>query len=256
MPCRALNTTPANLCGEAEVTDFNTGESPTQTKGAVAHIGWLASRHASLQKIALVTSLTALAGFTDAVGYSALGHLYLSFMSGNSTHLGMSLAKADWSEVLFAGSIVAMFVAGSALGTMIGDRATHSLASLILGSELLIVIFALVLLSIADETIALIPVAAAMGMQNVLHQVISGADLGKGFVTGNLFALGQSLARLNKDGEKVRSAMENAFSWCSFIAGVCLGALIFAGFGLITALGILAMGLAILIIVVRMGRVR
>jgi uncharacterized membrane protein YoaK (UPF0700 family) len=247
----ALNTTPANLCGEAEVTDFNTGESPTQTKVAAAGT-WLASFPSTFPKAALATSLTALAGFTDAVGYSALGHLYLSFMSGNSTHLGMSLAKVDWSEVFFAGSIVAMFVAGSALGTMIGDRATRALASLILGSELLIVLSALLLLGTVEGSIGIIPIAGAMGMQNVLHQVISGADIGKGFVTGNLFALGQSLARLNKGGEKARPAMENAISWCSFIAGVCLGTLIFARFGLTPALGIVAIVLVILIIVVRM----
>lgn len=41
------------------------------------------------------TIMTALAGFVDAVGYRAMGHLYLSFMSGKSTQLGMAVAGRD-----------------------------------------------------------------------------------------------------------------------------------------------------------------
>ena len=47
----------------------------------------------------LALLLTAIAGFLDAIGYAQLHHLFVSFMSGNSTHLGMSLALHDWAAV-------------------------------------------------------------------------------------------------------------------------------------------------------------
>lgn len=51
------------------------------------------------------TLVTAIAGFVDAVGYVQLSHLYVSFMSGNSTHLGVSMAARAWSDVGSAAAV-------------------------------------------------------------------------------------------------------------------------------------------------------
>jgi oxalate decarboxylase len=51
--------------------------------------------------------MTALAGFVDVVGYAATGHLYLSFMSGNSTQFGMALARGDTHVIAWAGAVIA-----------------------------------------------------------------------------------------------------------------------------------------------------
>jgi len=205
-----------------------------------------------MRKIALATALTLLSGFTDAIGYSALGHLYISFMSGNSTHFGMSLAVGDGAGVQLAGAIILSFVVGSTLGTVIGDRTGPSPAIWILGTELLIVVWAVAASRHGDARIALVPVAAAMGMQNVLHQVISGADVGKGFVTGSLFGLGQSLGRFLQGRGQGGAAFQNGWSWLSFITGVSLGALCYNGLGLTAALVAVAIALVCLLIVIRL----
>ena len=190
----------------------------------------------SAPNVALASALTAISGLTDAVGYSALGHLFLSFMSGNSTHFGTSLARTDWPDAALAGAVIATYVAGSALGTRISDHAGGRRKSLVLGTELLILCAALGLTLLGAGQLALVPVAGAMGMQNTLHQIVAGADVGKGFLTGNLFALGQSLARLGRERDEARRAVHNGLSWLAFIAGVVAGALIYGRFGLAVAL--------------------
>jgi uncharacterized membrane protein YoaK (UPF0700 family) len=198
---------------------------------------------------ALGAALTALAGFTDAVGFAGLGSLYLSFMSGNSTHLGMWIAAADWSAVWLACTVVMTFVAGAALGTHIADRSGRLWP--VLAVELLIVGHAIVLSIHADVRLALVPVAGAMGMQNTLHQIVAGADVGKSFLTGNLFGLGQALARMVGDRAQARRAAQHALSWLAFIAGVVAGAVSYATLGVTAALAVIALAIPGLIIAAR-----
>src|ERR1700712_620485 len=85
----------------------------------VAHHGRgpmiLASRH----DIALACALSALAGYVDGVGFLHLGGLFVSFMSGNSTRLGVSLAQRHWSNAAEAIGLIALFVVGAGMGSLI-----------------------------------------------------------------------------------------------------------------------------------------
>jgi uncharacterized membrane protein YoaK (UPF0700 family) len=201
------------------------------------------------RKVALATLLTMLAGFMDAVGFIPLGHLYLSFMSGNSTHLGMSLAGAHWADAQIAAAVVGAFVIGVCTGTVLADRfSTHFLRA-VLSGELLVFCIAIALISGGHQRVALVLIAVGMGMQNTLHQVVAEADIGRGFITGNLFSLGQALARLPRNRAEFGLATQNAFSWMSFITGVIMGTSVFAGLGLSTSLTIAALILASLIVV-------
>ena len=49
----------------------------------------------SRANIALACALSALAGYVDAIGFLHLGGLFVSFMSGNSTRMGVSLAEGN-----------------------------------------------------------------------------------------------------------------------------------------------------------------
>lgn len=188
--------------------------------------------------------LTLIAGFLDALGYAQLGHLYVSFMSGNSTHLGMSLQTLDWADAGLAFCIIAMFVAGAWLGTRLLDRQPSRKMQVVLGVEVALIGLAILLCQIGQTTPGLITVAGVMGMQNCLHQTVARADVGKGYLTGNLFSLGQALARLDR-----QAALANASSWLCFIIGVVLGALVFALAGLVA--GLVIIGLAIFALAVR-----
>lgn len=45
----------------------------------------------------LAATLSALAGYVDAVGFMTLGGFFVSFMSGNSTRLGVGLSSGEWA---------------------------------------------------------------------------------------------------------------------------------------------------------------
>jgi len=76
-------------------------------------------RSAPLSQIALALALSAVGGFIDAIGYLNSGGFFLSFMSGNSTRLGVGIGGVAWTAATISGSIIATFVAGVAIGTLI-----------------------------------------------------------------------------------------------------------------------------------------
>ena len=50
--------------------------------------------------IGLAVALAALAGFVDAIAFTRLGGYFVSFMSGNSTRLGVGIGLADGTAAL------------------------------------------------------------------------------------------------------------------------------------------------------------
>jgi uncharacterized membrane protein YoaK (UPF0700 family) len=191
---------------------------------------------------------TVLAGFLDSVGYVQLSHLYVSFMSGNSTQFGMTLALEGWANAARAGYIIATFVLGSFLGTVAFDALRRPLLPL-LGAEAALCSIAIILALDDFKTQALTVTALMMGVQNVLHQSVSGTDIGKGFITGSLFGVGQSLARgLRKTGEFTRAGIY-ALSWLSFLSGVVCGALSVAHLGITASLTVVLFCLLIMCLI-------
>src|SRR5260370_7840837 len=73
----------------------------------------------SRRNISLASALSALAGYVDAIGFLHLGGLFVSFMSGNSTRMGVSLAEGQWSHAAKALGLIALFVTGAAAGSLI-----------------------------------------------------------------------------------------------------------------------------------------
>src|SRR6202012_202372 len=73
----------------------------------------------SRRNIALACALSALAGYVDGIGYLHLGGLFVSFMSGNSTRLGVSLAAGQWTAAGDAFGLIVLFVAGATSGCLI-----------------------------------------------------------------------------------------------------------------------------------------
>jgi oxalate decarboxylase len=199
-------------------------------------------------------SLTLLAGFVDAIGYVQLNHLFLSFMSGNSTHLGMTLARADWGDAAASAAIVAAFVAGSSAGTHLTDAFAGPKAVAVLGGELLLALGAVALVHAGHDRVALGLLAVAMGMQNTLHQVVTGVDLGRGFITGTLMNVGASLARsLEGRSEEAARAARGTLAWIAFVAGAVLGTAILITAGLPASLLVVAVAMVSLILLIVAG---
>lgn len=196
---------------------------------------------------------TALSGFLDAIGFAELSELYVSFMSGNTTHLAVSLAHGRWSDVVAASVIILAFIAGAATGTWIIDNAPRRAIPAILVCECLVVMAASALACAGLARAAMMIVAIAMGMQNLLHQVVRGSDLGKSFLTGTLFSLGQALARWRCDRTQRRRILDTGTSWLSFVAGAVSGTLVLATTGIIPALALAILMLTSMMIAIQTG---
>lgn len=197
--------------------------------------------------------ITATAGYLDAVGYVQLAGLYISFMSGNSTHLGVSVASAAWADAASTAAVILAFVVGAFLGAIVAERAGAGQVIAVLLAELLVLLIALGLAIAAGPRPAMHIVAAAMGMQNSAHQRIAGADVGKSYVTGTLFSFGRSLAQLLAGKGGVRPALVLAGSWLALVGGVMAGATALATFGLLLSLVLIVLVLALAVVLVVAG---
>jgi uncharacterized membrane protein YoaK (UPF0700 family) len=178
----------------------------------------------------LAIALMAVAGYVDAVGFLRLGHLFVSFMSGDSTQLATSSARRDWSNASAAGGIVLVFVIGVIGGKAISMAAGRWCRPVILVSELLLLLAAMSLPSLGPA--AVVPAVLAMGIQNAAVHKVGDVKTGLTYVTGTLVSLGEKLAdAFLKPGPTTRCAwLPYVLLWIGLVAGAIAGALGYADF--------------------------
>ncbi|WP_312896949.1 YoaK family protein [Microvirga soli] len=209
---------------------------------AVSPIGTVA-------QIATGGLLTAVAGFVDAIGYIGLGGLFASFMSGASVSLGVGLADGHSDPVHQGVLMIASFLGGVTLATVLASLAGAWRLPAILLLEALLLAAAVVLVS-SGWTIAaaILPVVAAMGVQNAALQPVHGVRLGVTFITGTLVSLGQALGQILIGRAQRRQLGGHALVWSALTAGAATGAILHGAFGLMALAvpAILVTGLALL----------
>ncbi len=178
----------------------------------------------SHRNIALACALSALAGYVDSIGYLHLGGLFVSFMSGNSTRMGVSLADGNWPAAAEALSLVALFVLGAAWGSLIVlGRGRQSQSRLLLIEALLLAAAAL-LYAFGFERLAIAAIVLAMGLENAVFQIEGGSGLGLTYVTGALVKVGQLIASALTGGTPF-GWLPNLLLWAALVAGGVFGAL-------------------------------
>lgn len=173
--------------------------------------------------LALACALSALAGFVDGVGFIHLGGLFISFMSGNSTRLGVMLAEFNWPKALEALKLIALFVVGAGLGSLVGHgRSRHRQWMLLLAETLLLGAGGLAYqLNMPDITI--IAIVLAMGLENAMFQADGGATgIALTYMTGTLVRIGQQLAGVLQGGPRW-AWLPNLLLWSAMVAGAAAG---------------------------------
>src|SRR5947209_19605283 len=91
------------------------------------------------RNILLASMLSALAGYVDGIGFLHLGGLFVSFMSGNATRAGVSLADGHWYDAAEAFGLIALFVVGAAFGSLLVlGRARNGPPLVLLGEAVLL----------------------------------------------------------------------------------------------------------------------
>jgi uncharacterized membrane protein YoaK (UPF0700 family) len=176
------------------------------------------------RNISLACALAALAGYVDAIGFLHLGGLYVSFMSGNSTRMGVSLAEGQWSSAAESLGLIVLFVIGAAGGSLIVlGHGVHRQPWVLLAEALLLAAAALCYtFGLPDAAVAAI--VLAMGLENAVFQIEGGAGLGLTYVTGALVKVGQ-LAALALRGGARWGWVPNLLLWAALVAGSACGAL-------------------------------
>jgi uncharacterized membrane protein YoaK (UPF0700 family) len=178
----------------------------------------------SRRNVALACALSALAGYVDAVGFLHLGGLFVSFMSGNSTRMGVSLADGQWLDAATALGLIALFVIGAAGGSLIVlGRGANRQPWLLLVEALLLAAAALCY-AFGLPNVAIATIVLAMGLENAVFQIDGGAGLGLTYVTGALVKAGQLLAEALTGGARWGWA-PNLLLWAALVAGSLCGAL-------------------------------
>jgi uncharacterized membrane protein YoaK (UPF0700 family) len=178
----------------------------------------------SHRNIALACALSALAGYVDGVGFLHLGGLFVSFMSGNSTRLGVSLAQGHFANAAEALGLIALFVIGAAAGSLIVLGRGAYRQAWILFAEALLLATAALCYTFGLSNAAIAAIVLAMGLENAVFQIGGGAGLGLTYITGALVKVGQLAAAALTGGARW-AWLPNLLLWAALVAGAVCGAL-------------------------------
>jgi len=201
--------------------------------------------------IALAITLTAVAGYVDAVGYLVLAHVFTANMSGNTVAVGQAMVTGDWSLFVRRGSVIPLFVVGALISRITIDaarrRSIRSVeAFLFLGEAALLAAFWIAGSAGAPFVVLIGLAGLAMGMQNATITKFGALNVRTTHVTGTVSEFAEKFAEviLGRDGSNGRQAIELASLWLAYA--------IFAAFGVAAQMrwGLASLSVPIGIIVV------
>lgn len=171
---------------------------------------------------ALAFGIAGLAGFVDATGFLAANGYFASFMSGNTTRLGVDLAQ-DSLTALTPALLIAGFVIGVTIGALLAERAGERRKSRVIGFAALLLLCAAAARANGFDTIFLGAAVLAMGALNNAFSREGEVIVGVTYMTGALVRFGQGLASFLR-GKPRQGWLANAGLWGSLAIGALLGA--------------------------------
>jgi uncharacterized membrane protein YoaK (UPF0700 family) len=184
--------------------------------------------HASRLRVFAV-SLSLLAGTVDAFGFISLHGLFVSFMSGNSTQLGVGLAGGPGGAG-FAAALIPSFVLGVVAGTLVARAWPARRRSALLALVCLLLALAALLASRAVPHASALAMTLAMGAENVSFAGDGEVNTGVTYMTGTLVKFGQSLVAA-VSGDDRFGWVFHLVLWLALVLGAALGAMLFVRLG-------------------------
>ena len=175
--------------------------------------------------------LSALAGYVDAVGFMALGGFFVSFMSGNTTRMAVGLVDHA-AAASRAGGLIALFVAGVVIGSLVGRTARRPKVGVLLTVSGLLGAGACAG-ALGHPLIAAAGMALAMGAENAVFARDGDVQIGLTYMTGTLVKMGQRLAGALL-GDPAWDWWPYALLWAGLAGGAVIGAFAYAAIGLAT----------------------
>jgi uncharacterized membrane protein YoaK (UPF0700 family) len=198
--------------------------------------------------VALAAGLSALAGYVDAVGFMTLGGFFVSFMSGNSTRLGVGLAMGEWDQAAIAFGLIALFVLGVVFGATVARRFGEERRSAVLAAEAVLLLIGAGLCTAGWREAGMVAVVLAMGVENAVFQRQGDVGVGLTYMTGTLVRMGQRIATALHGGARW-DWVPFLMLWLGLATGGAIGAVSFLRFDVLAlwpAFGVVAV-LALLV---------
>lgn len=183
-----------------------------------------AGQTALQEKLAICLAL--IAGYVDATGLIKW-KTYVSFMSGNTTQLGVAISATEMGTIITSCTVIFSFVLGIYAGTCFSLSKINRVKTL----TIYIVSGILILYTLAAQVSTIPAVASvaiigfAMGLMNTIVTVVGSQKVNTDFVTGTLNSLAGNTAMLTMSNSKADAAQykSNALHlllvWLGFMAG-------------------------------------
>ena len=182
------------------------------------------------REVALAAGLSAVAGYVDAIGFLKLGGFFVSFMSGNSTRLGVGLATGHWTAVRTALALIGLFVGGVVLGALVARCVGEGRRSAILALEAGLLAVSAGLFAAGCNTAGVAAMVLAMGAENAVFQRNGDVGVGLTYMTGALVKAGQRIAAALTGGDRWAWG-PYALLWIGLTGGGALGAAVYLRLG-------------------------
>lgn len=173
----------------------------------------------------IVAVLAGVAGYVDASAFMASQGYFVSFMSGNSTRLGVGLVTRT-SFALTALGIIAAFVAGVIFATVMSRMVLKARAYRLLYGIALMIAGAAVAAGQGQASLALALLAMAMGAENLLYEKDGEVRFGLTYMTGALVRVGIGIGGALSGGNRW-DWLPYARLWIALVTGCALGAAMF-----------------------------
>ncbi len=174
--------------------------------------------------IAVAVCLAALAGFVDALAFTSLGGFFASFMSGNTTRLGVGLGAGKGGDALVAGALVMSFIGGVIVSSVLvraaGERHKAAVMAVVTG----LLTLAAIVGTVTPGPLVLVLLAMAMGTENGVFNRDGEVTIGLTYMTGSLVKIGQKLAGALMGDRDRWSWVPYLALWLGFLAGAVSGA--------------------------------
>jgi uncharacterized membrane protein YoaK (UPF0700 family) len=185
----------------------------------------------SRPEAAVALLLAGTAGYVDGMGFLHLGGLFVSFMTGNSTRLGVSLAEGRWGEAGLAAGILALFVVGATTGALIGGGGTPPGRRRVLAAVGALLAAAALSDGASVRGLSIAAMVLAMGIENAVFQKNGETGIGLTYMTGTLVRAGQRIAAALQGGPPLAWTSSIAL-WASLTGGALIGAWSYGRVGL------------------------
>lgn len=179
---------------------------------------------------ALAVGLSALAGYVDAIGFVELGGFFVSFMSGNSTRLGVGVIERSQAAAI-AGGLIVLFVTGVVAGSLAGKFVGKHRRAVVLMLVATLLTSAAACAANGATTIAITAMALAMGAENAVFEQDGELHIGLTYMTGTLVKFGQRLAAALTGGDRL-AWLPYGLLWAGLVSGAVAGAAAHAWLGL------------------------